>query len=63
MPETAEVKLSSCGIEELRLWSNIPLKVAKLQLRKFFLQVAELQLQTPKKVARAHLCQLTGSIW
>jgi hypothetical protein len=69
MPEIAEVKLSSCGLEvadfrkncdcgiaELRLRSNIPLKVAELRLRKFFLQVAELRLRTPKKVARAHLC-------
>jgi hypothetical protein len=66
MPEIAEVKLSSCGhevadfrkncdcgIAELR--SNIPLKVAELRLRKFFLQVAELRLQTLKKVACAHL--------
>jgi hypothetical protein len=37
------------------LRSNIPLKVAELRLRKFFLQVAELRLRTPKKVAHAHL--------
>jgi hypothetical protein len=42
-------------IAELRLRSNIPLKVAELRLRKIFLQVAELRLRTPKKVARAHL--------
>jgi hypothetical protein len=63
MPEIAEVKISSCGLEfadfrkncdcgiaELRLQSNIPLKVAELRLRKLFLQVAELRLRTPKKV-------------
>ncbi len=65
MPEIAKVKLSNCGLEvadfkkiaiaELQLQSNIPLKVAELRLRKFFLQVAELRLRTPKKVARAHL--------
>jgi hypothetical protein len=68
MPEIAEVKLANCrfeitdfrkncdcGIEELRLRSNIPSKVAELPLRKFFLQVAELRLRTPEKVARAHL--------
>jgi hypothetical protein len=66
MLEIAEVKLSNCrlevadfrkncdsGIAELRLQSKIPLKVAGLRLRKFFLQDAELRLQTPKKVARA----------
>jgi hypothetical protein len=69
MPETAEVKLSSCGHEVADLknncdWgiagllvrSNIPLKVAELRLRKFFLHVAELRLRTPKKVACAYLC-------
>jgi hypothetical protein len=68
MLKIAEVKLSSCGfkvaylkkncdcrIAELRLRSNISLKVVELQLRKFFLQVAELRLRTQKKVARAHL--------
>jgi hypothetical protein len=68
MTEIAEGKLSNCGLEvadirkncdygiaELRLRSNIPLKVAELRLRKFFLQVAELRLRTPKEVARAHL--------
>jgi hypothetical protein len=65
MPKIAEVKLSSCGfkvadlkkiaIAELRLRSNISLKVAELRLRKCFLQVAELRLRTQKKVARAHL--------
>jgi hypothetical protein len=67
MPDIAEVKFSSCGLEvtdfrkncdcgitEFRLRSNIPLKVAELRLRKFLLQVAELRLRTPKKVARAH---------
>ncbi len=71
MPKIAEVKVSSCGLEvadfgkncdcetaELRLRSNISLKVAELRLRKCFLQVAELRLRTQKKVARAHLCQL-----
>jgi hypothetical protein len=42
-------------IAELRLRSNIYLKVAELRLRKCFLQVAELRLRTQKKVARAHL--------
>jgi hypothetical protein len=37
------------------LRGNISLKVAELQLRKYFLLVAELQLRTQKKVARAHL--------
>jgi hypothetical protein len=54
MPEIAEVKHSSCGlgvailivIAELRLRSNIALKVAELRLWKFFLQVAELRLRT-----------------
>jgi hypothetical protein len=68
MPTIAEVKLSSCGLEvadfgkncgcgiaELRLQSNISLKVAELRLRKCFFQVAELRLRTKKKVARAHL--------
>jgi hypothetical protein len=68
MLEIAEAKLSSCGLEvvdfrkncdcgiaELWLRSNIPLKVAELRLQKFFLQVAELRLRTPKKVAHAHL--------
>jgi hypothetical protein len=68
MLDIVEVKLSNCGFEigdfrkncdcgiaELRLRSNIPLKVAELRLRKFFLQVAELRLRTPKKVARDHL--------
>ncbi len=49
-------KNCDCGIAELRLWSNIPLKVAELRLRKFFLQVAQLRLRTLKKVARARLC-------
>jgi hypothetical protein len=70
IPKTAEVKLSSCGLEvadfrkncdcgiaELRLRSNISLKVAELRLRKCFLQVAELRFcGLKKKVARAHLC-------
>jgi hypothetical protein len=66
MTEIAEGKLSSCGFEvaDIRkncdcgiaeLQSNIPLKVAELRLRKFFLQVAELRLRTQKKVARVHL--------
>jgi hypothetical protein len=63
MPEIAKVKLSSCGLEvvdfrkncdcgiaELRLRSNILLNIAELRLRKFFLQVAELRLRTPKKL-------------
>jgi hypothetical protein len=70
MPDIAEMKLSgcvlevadfrkncNCGVAELRLQSNIPLKVAELRLRKFFLQVAKLRLRTPKKVARARLCK------
>ncbi len=69
MPKIAEVKSSSCGLEvadfrkncnceiaELRLQSNISLKVADLRLRRCFLQDAELRLRTQKKVARAHLC-------
>jgi hypothetical protein len=69
VPKTVDLKLSSCrlevadfikncdcGIAELRLRSNIYLKVAELRLRKCFLQVAELRLRTQKKVARAHLC-------
>jgi hypothetical protein len=67
----AELKLSSCGLEfavfrkiaiaELRLRSNISLKVAELRLRMCFLQVAELRLRTQKKVARARLCNdITG---
>jgi hypothetical protein len=68
VPKIAEFKLSNCGLEvadfrkncdcgiaELRLRSNISLKAAELRLRKCFLQVAELQLRTQKKVARAHL--------
>jgi hypothetical protein len=65
MLEIAEVKLSSCRLEvadfrkncncEVAVRNKIPLKVAELRLRKFFLQVAELRLRTPKKVARAHL--------
>jgi hypothetical protein len=68
MPKIAEVKLSSCGLEvadlgkncgcgfaELRLRSNISLKVAELRLRNCFIQVAELRLRTQKKVVRAHL--------
>jgi hypothetical protein len=68
MPKIAEVMLSSCGpevadfrkncdcvIAELRLRSNISLKVAEWRLRKRFLQVAELRLRTKKKVALAHL--------
>jgi hypothetical protein len=64
----AEVKLSSCGLEvadsnkncdcgiaELRLRSNIFFRVAELRLRKCFLLVAELRLQTQKKIVRAHL--------
>jgi hypothetical protein len=63
MSEMAEVKLScghevadfrkncDCGIAKMRLRSNIPLKVAELRLRKFFLQVAELRLRTPKNCA------------
>jgi hypothetical protein len=63
MPKIAEVTLSSwglkvadfrkncdCGIAELRLQSNISLKVAELRLRKCFLQVAELRLRTKKKL-------------
>jgi hypothetical protein len=58
MPEIAEVKHSSYGlgvailivIAELRLRSNIALKVAELRLWKFFLQVAELRLRTLKKL-------------
>ncbi len=38
-----------------KLRNNISLKVAELRLRKFFRQVAEMRLRTPKKVARAHL--------
>jgi hypothetical protein len=49
-------KNCDCGIAELQLRSNISLKVAELRLRKCFLQVVELRLRTPKKVARAHLC-------
>jgi hypothetical protein len=69
MPKIAEMKLSSygfegadfrkncdCGIAELRLQSNISLKVAQLRLRKCFHQIAELRLRTQKKVARAHHC-------
>jgi hypothetical protein len=66
MPKIAEVKLSGCGfkvadfrkiaIAEFQLRSNISLKVAELQLWKCLLQVAELRLQTQKKVACAHLC-------
>jgi hypothetical protein len=68
MPKIAEFKLSSwglevadfrkncdCGIAELRLRSNISLKVAELRLQKCFLQIAELRLRTKKKVAHAHL--------
>jgi hypothetical protein len=65
-PKIAEVKLSSYRLElanskkiaiaELRLRSNISLKVAELRYRKCLLLVAELQLRTQKKVARAHLC-------
>ncbi len=59
MPKIVEVKLSSCGFEvvivELRLRSNISLKVVKLRLRKLFLQVVELRLRTQKKVVHAHL--------
>jgi hypothetical protein len=40
---------------ELPLRSNIPFKVAELRLRRFFLQVVELRLQTLKKVACAYL--------
>jgi hypothetical protein len=60
-PKIAEVKLSSCGLEvadskqncdcgiaELRLRSNISLKVAELRLQKCFLLVAELRLRTQK---------------
>ncbi len=59
--QVADLKLRTsekncdCGIAELRLRSNISSKVAELRLRKCFLQVAELRLRTPKKVARAHL--------
>ncbi len=56
--QVADLKLRTSeiiAIAELRLRSNIPLKVAELRLRKLFLQVAELRLWTPKKVARAHL--------
>jgi hypothetical protein len=42
--------------------SNIYLKVAKLRLRKCFLQVAELRLRTQKKDARAHLCMLPDHV-
>jgi hypothetical protein len=65
MLKIAEVKLSKVdsklrtsekiAITEFRLRSNISLKVAELRLRKCFLQVAELRLQTQKKVACAHL--------
>jgi hypothetical protein len=65
MLEIAEVQLSSCGLEvddwklrtsetiaivELWLWSSILLKVADLPLRKFFLQVAELDCGLKKKL-------------
>jgi hypothetical protein len=59
-PKIAEVKLSSCGLEladskkiaiaELRLRSNISLKVAEFRLRKCLLLVAELRLRTQKKL-------------
>ncbi len=39
-----------CGIAELRLRSNISLKVAELRLWKCFLQVAELRLRTKKNL-------------
>ncbi len=59
MSKIVEVKLSSRGFEvaivELRLRSNISLKVVQLRLRKLFLQVAELRLRTQKKVVHAHL--------
>jgi hypothetical protein len=45
-----------CVILELRLRSNISLKVVELRLRKCFLQVAELRLRAQKKVVYAHLC-------
>jgi hypothetical protein len=51
-------KNCDCRIAEMLLRSNIHLKVAELRLRKFFLQVAELQLRTPKKVSRAHLWKI-----
>ncbi len=63
VPKISELKLSSCGLEvadfwkncdcgiaELRLRNNISSKVAELQLRKCFLQVAELRLRTQKKL-------------
>jgi hypothetical protein len=60
MLKIAEVNLRKncdCGIAEFRLRNKIPLKAPELRLRKFFLQVAELRLRTPKKVACAHLSQ------
>jgi hypothetical protein len=38
------------AIAELRLRNNISLKVAELRFRKCFLQVAELQLRTKKRL-------------
>ncbi len=44
--------------------SNIPLKVAELRLRKFFLHVAELRLRTPKKLrvptSNGKMCKESG---
>jgi hypothetical protein len=59
--EALELRTSEKNaIAELRLRSNISLKVAELRLLMCFLQVAELRLRTQKKVARAHLCLIVG---
>ncbi len=63
MPNNAELKLLSCGLEVADFRKNCDCGIAELRLRsnmslKSFLQVAELRLRTQKKVARAHLWQL-----
>jgi hypothetical protein len=59
MPEIAEVKPSSCGLEVADFRKNCDCGIAEMRLRKFFLQVAELRLLTLKKHARAHLWNLS----
>jgi hypothetical protein len=51
MPEIAEVKLSSCGLEDADFRKNCDCGIAELRLRSNIpLKVAELRLRTPKKL-------------
>jgi hypothetical protein len=63
MPKIAEIKLSSCGhqkncvcgIEELRLWSNISLKSCEIAIAEVLPSSCGIVIEDSKKVAYAHL--------